>query len=99
MRDKRTPKDVCGEARHFHFERFFSIVFCMQLKTCGSLYLINESIPDSSTVINGREQREVHSHELLLSKNEFPSTGTGPQSLSHSPQSTVHFYLQYTLWY
>ena len=85
----------------------------MQLKTCGLLYLINESIPDCSTVINGREQREVHSHELLLSKNEFPSTGTGPQSLSHSPQSTVHspqstvhspqstvhFYLQYTLWY
>ena len=78
----------------------------MQLKTCGLLYLINESIPDCSTVINGWEQREVHSHELLLSKNEFPSTGTGPQSLSHSPQSTVHspqstvhFYLQYTLWY
>ena len=62
----------------------------MQLKTCGLLYLINESIPDCSTVINGREQREVHSLELLLSKNEFPSTGTGPQSLSHSPQSTVH---------
>ena len=62
----------------------------MQLKTCGLLYLINESIPDCSTVINGRKQREVHSHELLWSKNEFPSTGTGPQSLSHSPQSTVH---------
>lgn len=62
----------------------------MQLKTCGLLYLINESIPDCSTVINGREQREVHSHELLLSKNEFPSTGTGLQSLSHSPQSRVH---------
>ena len=62
----------------------------MQLKTCGLLYLINESIPDCSTVINGRKQREVHSHELLWSKNEFPSTGTGPQSLSPSPQSTVH---------
>lgn len=62
----------------------------MQLKTCGLLYIMNESIPDCSTVINGRKQREVHSHELLWSKNEFPSTGTGPQSLSHSPQSTVH---------
>ena len=62
----------------------------MQLKTCGLLYLINESIRDCSTAISGREQREVLSHELLLSKNEFPSTGTGPQSLSHSPKSTVH---------
>ena len=49
----------------------------------------------------------LHSIEMLLSKNEFSSTGTkelsfwrgsvGPQSLSHSPQSI--FYLQYTSWY
>ena len=65
---------------------FLTSFFVCSLK----LVDFNESIPDCSTVINGRKQREVHSHELLWSKNEFPSTGTGPQSLSHSPQSTVH---------